>query len=244
MAWSDALPELKGWSYMQFESLEFYRQHGKRYSQMSHEFSHSQYDEISHPRLTGDMALLNRATDLASGKRSLDAGCGAGARDVALLHSRGFDAYGIDAVKENIDLGRALHPEIADKISVADLRKPLKFESGFFDLILCNAVIQHLSPQDVESTTIPEFARVLAPGGVLQLMFKVGSGIAEVSDPAFGSDGVDRLFQLYEEQHLLSILDESGCSLVEEEGSDKLGGLLYFTDHKPMRYCVFWVRKD
>ena len=187
---------------MQFESLEFYREHGKRYSQMSHEFSHSLYDEISHPRLTGDMALLNRATDLASGKRSLDAGCGAGARDVALLHSWGFEAYGVDAVKENIDLGRALHPEIADRISVADLRKPLEFESEFFD------------------------------------------GIAEVSDPAFGNDGVDRLFQLYEEKHLLDILDESGCSLIEEEGSDKLGGLLYFTDHKPMRYCVFWARKN
>ncbi len=229
---------------MQFESLEFYREHGKRYSQMSHEFSHSKYDDVSHPRLNGDMDLLNRARNLAPGKRSLDAGCGAGARDVALFHSWGFDAHGIDAVEENIKLGKAEHPEIADKIGVADLREPLPYKSEFFDLILCNAVIQHLSPQDVEETTIPEFARVLAPGGVLQLMFKVGSGIAEVSDPAFGNDGVARLFQLYDEHRLLSMLDESGCSLIEDEGGDKLGGLLYFTDHKPMRYCVFWVRKN
>ena len=155
-----------------------------------------------------------------------------------------FEAYGIDAVEENIDLGRKLHPEIADRISVADLRKPLQFDSEFFDLILCNAVIQHLSPEDVESTTIPELARVLAPGGVLQLMFKVGSGIAEVSDPAFGTDGVDRLFQLYGEQHLLDLLKDCGCTLVEADNDQSLGGLLYFTDHKPMRYCIFWVRKN
>ena len=232
---------------MQFESLDFYRNHFQRYSDLAHEDKHSRYsryDKVSHPRLTGDMALLSRATDLASGKRSLDAGCGAGARDVALLHSQGFDAYGIDAVEENIDLGRKLHPEIADKINVADLREPLPYKSGFFDLILCNAVIQHLSPEDVESTTLPEFARVLAPGGVLQLMFKVGSGIAAVSDSAFGTDGVARTFQLYEEDRLLNILSEAGCSLVEEDSSDKLGGLMYFTDHKPMRYCVFWVRKN
>lgn len=228
---------------MQFESLDFYRNHARRYSQLSHEFEHSVYTKASHPDLNGDMDLLNRAQDLAPGKRSLDAGCGAGARDVALLHSRGFDAYGIDAVDENINLGQKVHPEIANRISVADLRKPLPYKSDFFDLILCNAVIQHLSPQDVEDTTIPEFARVLAPGGILQLMFKVGSGIAAVSDRAFGTDGVARLFQLYDERRLLSILEECGCNLVEEDDSE-LGGLMYFNDHKPMRHCVFWVRKN
>jgi SAM-dependent methyltransferase len=228
---------------MQFESLQFYRENAQRYSQLSHEFTHSAYKHTSHPNLNGDMDLLKRADELASGKRSLDAGCGAGARDVSLLHSWGYDAYGIDAVEENINLGKAEHPEIADKLSVGDLRKPLAFESGSFDLVLCNAVIQHLSPQDAETTAIPELARVLAPGGVLQLMFKVGSGVAAVSDSAFGTDGVDRSFQLYDEHRLLRLLEDCGCSMVEADQRGKLGGLLYFDDPKPMRYCIFWVRK-
>ncbi len=229
---------------MQFESLEFYKEHAKRYSQLSHEFTHSIYKDASHPNLTGDMDLLSRARELASDKRGLDAGCGAGARDVYLLHTWGYDAYGIDAVEENINLGKTWHPEIADKLSVADLREPLAFKSGFFDLVLCNAVIQHLSLQDAEATTIPELARVLAPGGVLQLMFKVGSGVADVSDSAFGTDGVDRSFQLYDEHRLLRLLEDYGCSMVEPDESGNLGGLLYFNDPKPMRYCVFWVRKN
>jgi SAM-dependent methyltransferase len=229
---------------MQFDSLDFYREHAQRYSQLSHEYTHSVYTAASHPALAGDLDLHKRVVELASGKRGLDAGCGAGARDVYLLYTWGYDVYGIDAVEENISLGKALHPEIADRLRVADMREPLDFEAGFFDFVLCNAVIQHLTPETTETTTIPELARVLAPGGVLQLMFKTGAGVATVSDRAYGADGVDRSFQLYDEHRLLKILEDCGCSLVEAEGSEDLGGMLYFSDPKPMRYCTFWVRKD
>ena len=107
---------------MQFDSLDFYRVHAQRYSRLSHEFTHSVYTGSSHPALRGDLDLLNRVTELAWGKRVQDAGCGAGARDVHLLYTLGYDVYGIDAVEENISQGRELHPEIADKLSVADLR--------------------------------------------------------------------------------------------------------------------------
>ena len=229
---------------MQFDSLEFYREHAQRYSQLSHEYTHSVYTNSSHPAVNGDRDLLNRVAELASGKRGLDAGCGAGARDVYLLHTWGFDAYGVDAVEENISLGKELHPEIAENLSVVDMGKPLAFETGFFDLVLCNAVIQHLTPETTETTTIPELARILAPGGVLQLMFKAGSGVETVSDRAYGTDGVDRSFQLYDEHRLLKILEGCGCSLVEAGEGGDLGGMLYFSDPKPMRHCVFWVRKD
>ena len=52
-------------------------------------------------------------------------GCGAGARDVYLLHTWGYDVYGIDAVEDNISLGKGLHPQIADRLRVADMREPL-----------------------------------------------------------------------------------------------------------------------
>lgn len=228
---------------MQFDSLDFYREHARRYSQLSHEYTHSVYTAASHPALGGDLDLLERVVQLAPGKRGLDAGCGAGARDVHLLHTWGYDVHGIDAVADNINLGRELHPEIAGRLRVADLREPLAFDAGSFDLVLCNAVIQHLPPDTTETTTVPELARVLAPGGVLQLMFKAGSGVATVSDRAYGSEGVDRSFQLYEEHRLLGVLEDCGCSLVEAGDDEDLGGLMYFDDPKPMRHCVFWVRK-
>ena len=229
---------------MRFDSLDFYREHAHRYSELSHGFAHSLYSDSSHPALHSDLDLLDRIVGLAPGLRGLDAGCGAGARDVHLLHGRGYEVYGIDAVEENIRLGRDLHPEIADKLRVANLREPLPFENAFFDFVLCNAVIQHLSPETAENATMPELTRVLAPGGVLQLMFKVGSGVATVKDPAYGADGMDRAFQLYDEHRLLRILEGCGCSLVETAGDKELGGMVYFNDPKPMRYCVFWVRKN
>ena len=132
--------------------------------------------------------------------------------DVHLLQAWGYDIYGMDAVEEKISLGIELHPEIADKLSVADLRDPPPFESGFFDFVLCNAIIQHLTPEATESTAIPVLARILAPGGILQMMFKTGSGVATVSDGTYGVDGVARSFQLYYEHRLLGILEDSVLS--------------------------------
>ncbi len=232
---------------MKIDSLDFYRENARRYSDLSilsHESTHSVYGYSSHPQLHDDMDLLHRIVELAPGKRSLDAGCGPGARDVHLLHTWGHESFGIDAVEENIDLGKELHPEIADRLLVANIGDTLPFRDGYFDFVTCNAVIQHLPVDTTERTTLPEFARVLAPNGVLQLMFKAGSGIVTMDDRAYGADNVERTFQLYSEHRLLDVLENSGCSLIDADNSGQLGGLMYFDDPKPMRYCVFWVRKD
>ena len=229
---------------MKFDSLDFYQEHARRYSDLSHEFTHSVYTDSSQTGLTGDMDLLKRIVKLAPGRRGLDAGCGAGARDVHLFHAWGYEAYGVDAVEENVSLAKGLHPEIADLIQVADLREPLPFDDASFDFVICNAVIQHLAPETTEHITLPELARVLAPDGVLQLMFKVGFGVVTVEDKAYGSDSVARTFQLYSEHRLLEVLDDLGFTLVAASGEEELGGLMYFNDLKPMRYCVFWARKS
>ena len=84
---------------MQFDTLDFYREHTLRYSQLSHEYTHCAYTASSHPGLEGDLDLLKRVAELTPGKRGLDAGCGAGARDVYLLHTWGYDVHGIDAAE-------------------------------------------------------------------------------------------------------------------------------------------------
>ena len=222
-------------------SESFYRSYAQRYAEVSHNFIQSVYTDVSHPGLTGDTALIDRLQELVPpGCRGLDAGCGAGARDVYFYWQKGYDVYGIDAVEENIQEARRLHSEIAERVSVVDLREPLAYPDSSFDFVLCNAVIQHIEPDTALGTTLPEFARILKTGGILQLMFKYGNGIATVYDRDYGAD---RTFQLYEVDKVLATMMEQGMSVIPAEG-EELGGIMYFKDPKPMDHCVFFVRKD
>ena len=221
-------------------SESFYRDHAQRYAEVSHNFIQSVYTETSHPGLKGDTDLMVRLRELVpAGSRGLDAGCGAGARDVFFYWQNGYDILGLDSVEENILEARNLHPEIADRVSVADLREPIGHPDTSFDFVLCNAVIQHIDPDIALGTTLPEFTRVLKAGGVLQLMFKTGQGIATVYDKDYGAD---RTFQLYGVDEVVGLLADRGLSVIPAE-AEKLGGLMYFKDPKPMDHCVLFARK-
>ena len=222
-------------------SEAFYRQHAQRYAEVSHNFIQSVYIESSHPGLKGDTDLIERLQEIIpAGSRGLDAGCGAGARDVFHYWQRGYDIHGVDAVEENILEARRRHPEIADRVSVVDLRQSLDYPDRSFDFVMCNAVIQHIAPDVALSVTIPELARLLKTGGVLQLMFKNGNGTATVYDRDYGTD---RTFQLYDPDAVVALLVQQGLSVIPSEGGN-LGGIMYFTDPKPMEHCVFFARKD
>ena len=221
-------------------SEKFYGEYADRYAEVARQLLQSVYIESSHPGLTCDLDLLARLKELAPGKCGLDAGCGAGARDVYSFFLDGYEMSGIDAVPENIDVASRLHPEIADNISVADLREKLPFPSASFDFVMCNAVIQHIEPDLVKTVTLPELARVLRKDGILQLMFKNGSGLLTVYDKDYG---VDRTFRLYDENEILDFLDGLGLDLIESESEEQLGGIMFFTDPKPSPHCVFQMRK-
>lgn len=221
-------------------SEKFYARYADRYAEVSHQLLQSIYIESSHPKLASDLDLIEHLKTLAPGKHGLDAGCGAGARDVYTLWSEGYDIFGIDAVKENIDTAIRFHPEITDRLSVADLRGELPFPASSFDFVICNAVIQHIKPEIVNKVTLPELCRVLKRGGVLQLMFKNGNGVLTIFDKDYGTE---RAFQLYHERELLKALEDLGMELIESESEDQLGGLMFFTDPKHARHCVFYMRK-
>ena len=72
------------------------------------------------------------------------------------------------------------------------------------------------------------------------MMFKCGEGVITVFDKDYG---IDRTFRLYQDSELLGILGGLGLSLIEAESPEELGGLLYFTDPKPVDHCVFFARK-
>ncbi|MFW6103370.1 MAG: class I SAM-dependent methyltransferase [Chloroflexota bacterium] len=219
-------------------SADFYRFHSDRYADIAHAFGQSVYLESSQDWLKNDWDLLHRAETLAPGLRALDAGCGAGARDVYKLWCDGYEAFGIDAVEENIIVARRMHPEIADRLFVADLREPLPFPPEEFDLVLCNAVIQHIPRQDTFAVTLPELVRVLRRGGVLQFMFKRGEGVLTLLDHDYG---VERSFLLYEEDAILSSLDALGLELVDTPEAP--GTVLRFTDTKHAPHCAVHGRR-
>ena len=219
-------------------SLEFYRERASDYAALRQVFANR-----SHPEFREDRDLYRRLAELAIPGRGLDAGCGAGALEMSYLTELGFEMSGLDAVAENIRVARSQHPEFADRLRVADIQDPLPFDDSSFEIVLCNAVIQHVPRDAVFDSVLPEFARVLRPGGVLQLMFKPGSGVETAVDGAYGSAGVARSFVLYDERELLEALATLGLRLVEEGPDGKMGGLLYFEDNKPMRHCVFWAPK-
>ena len=222
-------------------SNDFYSTHAGRYAEVTHGFIQSVYSNVSHPGLTGDLVIMDRMKELIPKHAvGLDAGCGAGARDVFFYWQAGYDIEGIDAVEENIRVAKELHPKIADRVSVWDLSKPLEYSDDVFDFVMCNAVIQHITPELVRGVTIPELCRVLKPNGALQLMFKVGEGIKTVYDKDYDSD---RTFQMYEAEGLVELLSGLGLEVVQREG-DKLGGLMYFTDTKKVDHCVFYARKS
>lgn len=222
-------------------SESFYKRHAQRYAEVSHNYIQSVYTNVSHPGLTSDEDVMERMQELVPvGSRGFDAGCGAGARDVFLLWQGGYDVYGVDAVEENVNEAHRLHPEIASRVAVADLREPLDHPDASFDFLLCNGVIQHIEPDVVLGVTLPEFARVLRPGGVLQLCFKYGNGIASLYDKDYGAD---RAFRLYGVDEVLERLTELGLQVIPVEG-EKLGGVMYFTDPKPMEHCLLYARKD
>merc|ERR1712137_409476 len=152
-------------------SPEFYARHSERYAEVAHNYLQSVYIEKSLPNLTGDVALQERLKELIPlHSRGLDAGCGAGARDVYKLFSEGYDMVGIDAIEENIKTAIQWHPELHQMVFAHNLCKPLPFDSKEFDFVTCNAVIQHIEPDVVFSHVLPELVRVLKSGGILQLI--------------------------------------------------------------------------
>ena len=221
-------------------SATFYRRHAQRYSEVTDAFLQSRYTDSTHPGLHSDHDIMDRVEELvAPGSKGLDAGCGPGARDVYHHWSRGYDIVGIDAVEESVEVTKKLHPEIADRVSVADLREPLPYADRFFDFVLSNAVIQHIDTETAFDVTIPEMVRVLRIGGVLQFMFKVGIGLGTVFDKDYGDD---RSFQLFDPDEIVERLVGLDMEVVPADG-DKLGGVILFTDSKPMRHCLIYLRR-
>lgn len=55
--------------------------------------------------------------------------------------------------------------------------------------------------------------------------------------------GTERVFQLYNEYEILSILEGLGMKPVPSDSVNQLCGLIFFVDPKHATHCVFYMRK-
>lgn len=119
-------------------------------------------------------SLLESFVEALPGPAVLDAGCGPG-RDVAYFARHDLDPVGVDIAPGMIEYARSHRP---GQYMVMDIRR-LGFHADRFDGVWCPASIFFM-PTDEMVTAVTEFARVLRPGGVARIGFKLGEGSVEV----------------------------------------------------------------
>lgn len=110
--------------------------------------------------------LIYRFTSL-NGKKVLDFGSGSGASSV-ILAREGTSVIGIEPNNDLIKIAklRARDSGVGNKVEFIESMQKLPFGDRTFDIIIFNAVIEHIHPKE-RRATIKEIWRVLRPGGYL-----------------------------------------------------------------------------
>lgn len=163
-----------------------------------------------------DQLLKDRYKD---GQRILDAGCGGG-RNLTYFLKEGWAVYGVDQDREAIAAVRDWSKTFCPENSTVDFRieavENLSFESDFFDVVICNAVLHFAKNVQHFEAMLYSIWRVLKPGGHLFVRLASTIGIEH------------QVVSLEQGQYLLP--DESIRFLVDEAllimYTQKLGGVL------------------
>lgn len=134
-----------------------------------------------------DLAMVDEFVRLVGARRLrrvLDAGCGAG-RMVTYLQSAlpRLEVTGVDLSEEMIALAQKAHPTA--RFVQADLAD-IPFDAEQFDAVLAWYSIIHLAPAQLRDV-VTEFARLLAPGGLVLLSYQAGTGKRQLIKP-YGHD--------------------------------------------------------
>ena len=117
--------------------------------------------DLSPPAFERRLGFL--LSEVVTGDRALDLGCGAGDFTAALARA-GAEAVGVDVAEAALERARSRHPEVEFRLVPFD--GPLPFEDGSFDLVWSSEVIEHVADT---ARWLSEVRRVLVPGGRLLL---------------------------------------------------------------------------
>ncbi|HEY2580406.1 MAG TPA: class I SAM-dependent methyltransferase [Mucilaginibacter sp.] len=101
-------------------------------------------------------------------EKVLDVGCGGG-RNLVYFLNNDFDVYGVDQNTGAIEAVRELARSISSKTSLenfsAAVAEDLPFESGYFDLVICSAMLHFANSKAHFEDMLTSMWRVLKPGG-------------------------------------------------------------------------------
>lgn len=113
---------------------------------------------------------LLRQADLKPGQRVLDLGCGTGTLAIkAKLAEPGTEVIGLDGDPEMLEQGRAKAAAAGVRVQFDEgLSTGLPYSDGSFDVVMATLFFHHLTRTD-KLATAREIARVLRPGGALQV---------------------------------------------------------------------------
>ena len=153
----------------------------------------------THP---SDRALIETWASEAPGPL-LDAGCGPG-HWTAFLRARGYDARGIDAVPEFLELAAECFP--GTPVALGDLDRLDAPEDTFGGVLAWYSTIHH-GPERI-GVPLAEFARVLRPGGRLLL------GYFEGPETAPFAHAITRAHR-YAEADLRRAVERAGFEVLE-----------------------------
>jgi SAM-dependent methyltransferase len=156
-----------------------------------------------------DRALLATFAELVQaggGGPVADVGCGSG-RVTVLLSRQGLDAFGVDLSPGMLTLARRLYPELRfDEGSMLALDSP----DGSLGGVLAYYSIIHI-PWEQRAQVFAEFHRVLAPGGVLMLVFQVGDERAQRTE--YEGTPVDLDFYRQQPEEVAELLRAGGFEI-------------------------------
>lgn len=111
------------------------------------------------------------------GDKILDAGCGKG-RNLKWFYQLGFEIFGIDVNKENIDYCKTLYSNQKENFIVSTVEQ-IPFENNYFDHIICNAVLHFAKDYNEYIKMFEELIRVLKPEGTLFVRIASEFGIED-----------------------------------------------------------------
>lgn len=147
---------------------------------------------------------LGKFIALLTGKRILDAGCGAG-RDSKYFVDNGYDVIGIDMSEGMLEAARK---RTRAKFLLGDVRRT-EFRDSF-DGVWCYNTLLHLDESDFKSA-LNEFYRLLVDDGVLYIATLEG----EEGKFAKRSEKGVKYFYPYTREHTKSMIEDLNFELID-----------------------------
>jgi 2-polyprenyl-3-methyl-5-hydroxy-6-metoxy-1,4-benzoquinol methylase len=143
----------------------------------------------------------------------LDIGCGSG-RDLCELRRMGFDAYGVDACKEFVEL---VNENLCSSVvSLASLPELSEIADNSYDGVLCSAVLMHLPEEELFDAAF-SIRRIMTNNGRLLLSIPLYDSTI---NPETKRDADGRLFNGVTPEQLQLLFKRIGFRLLNRWVSD------------------------